>query len=101
MGAGERRSTPHFVPGRGGRRPIAVVVHTTVGTFEGGTRWFASRDSGVSAHYLVGLDGRIASFVDEVDAALHCGRVLEPTSDLLGDEADPNLVTIGIEFEDG
>ena len=52
-----------------------------------------------SAHYLVGLDGRVAQFVDEGDTARHAGAVHDPTS-ALGDEEDPNLVTIGIEFAD-
>ena len=54
----------------------------------------------MSAHYLVGLDGRVAQFVDEEDTARHAGRVADPTTPLhTGD--DPNLHTIGIEFEDG
>ena len=96
----ERRTTPHFQVGRAGRVPAGVVVHTTDGTFEGAASWFASPDSGVSSHYLVGLDGKVASFVDEGNTAHHCGQVAEPTSEL-GREEDPNLVTIGIEFEDG
>ena len=79
---------------------MGIVVHTTDGTFDAAVGWFASPESGVSAHYLVGFDGRVAALVDEGDTAFHCGRVLEPTSTLdWGD--DPNLTTIGIEFEDG
>ena len=40
--------------------------------------------SGVSSHYLVGLDGRVAQFVDEADTARHAGRVVDPTVDLAG-----------------
>jgi spore germination protein len=77
-----------------------MVLHTNVGSFESTINWFADPDSGVSAHYLVGLDGRIAQFVGEEDTARHAGRVAEPTTPLhTGD--DPNLQTIGIEFEDG
>jgi N-acetyl-anhydromuramyl-L-alanine amidase AmpD len=54
----------------------------------------------VSAHYLVGLDGRVAQFVDEHDTAHHAGRVREPTAEFITEES-PNLYTIGIEFEDG
>jgi N-acetylmuramoyl-L-alanine amidase len=93
--------TPHFEPGRGGCHPEAVVVHTTVGGFHGTVAWFADPRSRVSAHYLVGLDGRVASFVDEADTARHAGRVLRPTAALAARWDDPNRATIGIEFEDG
>jgi N-acetylmuramoyl-L-alanine amidase len=78
------------------------VVHTNDGTFAGTVGWFARPQSGVSAHYLVGLDGRVVQFVGESDTARHAGRVLHPTAALVrGDRANPNLYTIGIEFEDG
>ena len=38
-----------------------------------------TRASGVSAHYLVGLDGRVAQFVDEADTARHAGASPSPT----------------------
>jgi N-acetylmuramoyl-L-alanine amidase len=78
------------------------VVHTNDGTFAGTLGWFARPQSKVSAHYLVGLDGRVVQFVEESDTARHAGRVLRPTAALVrGDPASPNLYTIGIEFEDG
>ena len=83
-----------MIAGRDGQRPGAIVVHTTEGTFEGTVTWFDRPDSGVSAHYLVGLDGRVGAFVDEGDAARHVGGAAKQ-----GD--DPNLWTIGMEFEDG
>jgi N-acetylmuramoyl-L-alanine amidase len=56
----------------------------------------------VSAHYLVGLDGRVTQFVEESDTAHHVGRVRHPTARLSDAEQEsPNLYTIGIEFEDG
>jgi N-acetylmuramoyl-L-alanine amidase len=96
----ERKQTPNFLPGRERHRPRGIVVHTTDGTFEGTARWFADRRSGVSAHYLVALDGRVAQFVDEADTAHHAGRVRDATAPLV-DEENPNLYTVGIEFEDG
>jgi glycosyltransferase involved in cell wall biosynthesis len=98
----ERHPTPHRIAGRGGEKPLAVVVHTADGSFHGTLAWFADPASGVSAHYLIGLDGRLAQFVDEEDTARHAGNVLRPTARLaerLG--SDPNPLTIGIEFEDG
>jgi N-acetylmuramoyl-L-alanine amidase len=93
--------TPHYEHGRNGRRPEAVVVHTNVGGFESTLAWFADSRSRVSAHYLVGLDGRVASFVPEEDTARHAGRVLRPTAALAARWPDPNRTTIGVEFEDG
>lgn len=99
---GQRHPTPHFTAGRGGLSPGAIVVHTTVGTFESAVAWFGRSDSDVSAHYLVALDGRVAQFVDEGDTARHVGRVLRPTARLAA-QAGPdglNALTVGIEFED-
>ncbi len=76
-----------------------MVVHTTDGTFAGTLAWFASPHSGVSAHYVVGLDGRIAEVVDEADTAYHAGMRPVATVPVLGEDP-PNLVTIGIEFAD-
>jgi N-acetylmuramoyl-L-alanine amidase len=95
-----RLITPNQEHGRGGRTPKGIVLHTTVGSFESAAAWFSEPQSGVSAHYLVGLDGRVAQFVDEADTARHAGRVSNPTATLY-DGTDPNLYTIGIEFEDG
>jgi peptidoglycan/xylan/chitin deacetylase (PgdA/CDA1 family) len=95
-----RFATSHAIAGRGGKRVVAIVVHTNVGSFTSTVEWFAHPGSGVSAHYLVGLDGRVAQFVDERDTARHAGRVREATTRLF-DEGNPNLVTVGIEFEDG
>ena len=95
----ERFHTPHAITGRRGRRPELIVVHTTAGSFDGTVDWFSRPESGVSAHYLVGLTGRVAAFVDEADAARHAGRVRDPALSLPA--GDPNLFSIGIEFEDG
>ena len=95
-----RLTTPNRRAGRRGGRPRGVVIHTTDGTFDGTAAWFTTPDSGVSSHYLVGLDGRVAQFVEEADTAFHAGRVVRPALDLAGRE-DPNDWTIGIELEDG
>ena len=97
----ERYPTPNSLPGRAGERARAVVVHTTHGSFAGTAAWFADRSSGVSSHYLVGLDGRVAQFVDEQDTARHAGRVLRPSAAFAAGRDDLNPVTVGIELEDG
>src|SRR4051812_8608069 len=93
-------ATPNARAGRGGHRPEAGVLHTTVGSFASVVSWFGQCESRVSAHYLVGLDGRLGVFVEEKDTARHAGRVLRPTASFLADGIDPNEVTIGIEFVD-
>lgn len=95
----ERRHAAHYGRGRQGRRPTGIVLHTNVGSFDSTVHWFGDPDSKVSAHYLVGLDGRMAQFVDEADTAWHAGRVSDPTTPLFSGD-DPNLHTIGVEFED-
>lgn len=91
----ERRPTPR-------ERPLAIVVHTNAGTYLSTCRWFAEPAGAVSAHYLVGLDGRVAQFVDEGDTAHHAGRVREPRAPVVRERGgDPNRYTIGVEFEDG
>ncbi len=98
----ERHPTPNFERGRGGEVPALIVLHTTVGTWPGTVDWFGRPESRVSSHYLVGLDGRIAQFVDEADTARHAGKVLDPSAELVIERGgNPNLYSIGIEFEDG
>jgi glycosyltransferase involved in cell wall biosynthesis len=82
-----RLPTPHQRAGRTAGSPGGIVLHTTDGSFAGTVAWFADPGSGVSAHYLVGLDGRVAQFVSDSDVAFHAG-------------AEANEWTIGIEFED-
>lgn len=96
------RRSPHREPGRAGERPRGIVVHTTAGSFDAAAAWFEHSESGVSAHYLVGLDGRLAQFVPERDTAHHAGRVLRPTAAIATGAGDGgvNPFTIGIEFED-
>ena len=100
---GEVRASPHRVS-RAGRRPSWIVLHTTVGSFRSAAHWFEDPESGVSAHHLVGLDGRVSSFVAEEDAAQHAGRVHEPTGVMARRATaageSPNLGSIGIELVD-
>src|SRR5215210_506784 len=96
----ERRPARAQLPGRAGWSPGWTVVHTTDGTFESACSWFGDPLSGVSAHYLVGLDGRVVQFVDEEDGAIHAGGGPEELAARFP-TPDPNLHTIGIEFEDG
>jgi N-acetylmuramoyl-L-alanine amidase len=96
----ERRASPNAGNGRDGHRPVGIVLHTTVGTLDGTVGWFADPGSGVSAHFVVGLDGRLVSLVAEEDTARHAGRRRDTTAAFLADDVDPNQVSIGIEFVD-
>lgn len=51
-----------------------VIIHTTEGEFGGSVTWLCSIESGVSAHYVVGPDGRIAQLVLEGSTARHAGN---------------------------
>ncbi len=96
----ESRPARCRLTGREGWRPGWIVVHTTDGSFGSTCAWFGDPRSGVSAHYLVGLDGRVARFVDEEDGAVHAAGG-PPELAARFPTPNPNLHTIGIEFEDG
>jgi hypothetical protein len=73
--------------GREGNVVDLIVDHWTVVMFEGAIRRFKDPTSRLSAHYLIGQDGRIAQLVSEDDAAYHAGKYAV------------NLRSIGIEHE--
>jgi N-acetyl-anhydromuramyl-L-alanine amidase AmpD len=59
--------------GRRGRRVELVVDDWAVVMFEGAIRRFKDPASILSAHYVIGADGRIAQLVSEDDTAYHAG----------------------------
>jgi len=73
--------------GREGNAVELIVDHWTVVMFEGAIRRFKDPASRLSAHYVIGQDGRIAQLVSEGDTAYHAGKF------------DVNLRSIGIEHE--
>lgn len=94
-------ASPNSDRGRGAGRPVGIVIHTTDGTFQAASTWFADPASGVSAHYLIALDGRIRRFVAEEDTARHAGVLVDPVAGVLATVGDdPNRTTVGIEFAD-
>jgi N-acetyl-anhydromuramyl-L-alanine amidase AmpD len=64
-----------------------IIIHTTEGTQKSAIEWFKTKKSQVSAHYIVGQDGKIVQMVKDKDRAWHAGVKL------YNDEA------IGIEHE--
>jgi N-acetyl-anhydromuramyl-L-alanine amidase AmpD len=75
--------------GRGGHDVELIVDHWTVVMYEGAIRRFKDPASSLSAHYVIGADGRIAQLVSEDDTAYHAGVF------------SVNQRSIGIEHEAG
>ena len=84
--------SPNFEP----RRPILIVLHATEQeSVEDSLDTLRTANSGgpVSAHYLVGDDGRIYQLVDDLDRAWHAGP------GRWGTITDVNNASIGIEID--
>ena len=79
----------NYAAGREGAAVELIVDHWTVVMFEGAVRRFKDPTSILSAHYVIGQDGRIAQLVSEDDTAYHAGNYAV------------NLRSIGIEHEAG
>jgi len=78
---------------RKGPRIDMVVIHATASdSFEGALAWMLNPKSQVSAHYLIGKDGKVVQLVKESKKAWHAGK-----SDWKGDP-DCNNFSIGIEL---
>ena len=91
MGIESRGPVPpsNFTAGRDGGAVELIIDHWTVVMYEGAVRRFHNPTSRLSAHYVIGQDGRIAQLVSEDDAAYHSGSFAV------------NLRSIGIEHEAG
>jgi len=100
--------SPNCWPDRNGYAPKWIIVHGTAGFETAGevAAFFSSRDSGVSAHYVVGQDGTIIQCVQESAAAWANGGVTGPSGvsgdgvhhdDWWDSQPNPNYVTISIE----
>jgi hypothetical protein len=91
--------SPNFSPNRDGHHmhfdgpdradASYIVLHTIVGSIAGANARFQQSAQQASAHYGVGLDGRLVQWVRESDAAWHAG------------DYPMNLDSVGIEHEDG
>jgi N-acetylmuramoyl-L-alanine amidase len=86
----EVRPSPSFEE----RRPSFVVLHhTTNDDAEGALETLTNPAAKVSAHYLIGRDGRIVYLVDERARAWHAGI------SYWGGNRDINSASIGIELD--
>lgn len=79
----------HTITFLGGNDPAYIVIHTMGGTIGSADARFKDPASQLSAHYGVGLDGTVVQWVSESDTAYHAGNW------------DMNLISVGIEHEDG
>jgi N-acetyl-anhydromuramyl-L-alanine amidase AmpD len=79
----------NYTVGRDGNGVELIVDHWTVVMFDGAIRRFLNPASILSAHYVIGSDGRIAQLVSEDDTAYHAGVF------------SVNQRSIGIEHEAG
>jgi N-acetylmuramoyl-L-alanine amidase len=76
------------------RRPNFVILHhTSDDTVEEALRSLANPLRKVSAHYLIGRDGRILQLVDERARAWHAGE------SKWGNDSDINSASLGIELD--
>lgn len=87
--------SPNFWKGH--RKRIAVVLHTSGGTLKSMDSWFSNKDSQVSAHYGIGLNGEIHQYVQEKDSSWAVGVIIKPTWKILIKGINPNLDTISVE----
>lgn len=88
----EWRGSPNYGPRRA---QLIVLHHTEMDSAEGALRVLSARDPErrVSAHYLIGADGRLYQLVSEQDRAWHAGAAT-----WAGIE-DLNSASIGIELD--
>jgi N-acetyl-anhydromuramyl-L-alanine amidase AmpD len=73
--------SPNFTSGRDGHdlvtEPRYLVIHAMGQSIAGADARFRQAAQAASAHYGVGLDGRIVQWVREADAAWHAGLTID------------------------
>lgn len=86
--------SPNSSPRRDGLRPELIVLHyTAMADCEAALRVLCTPEREVSAHYLIGRDGRVVALVDEAMRAWHAGA-----GEWRG-RGDVNSRSIGIELD--
>jgi N-acetylmuramoyl-L-alanine amidase len=86
----EERASPNFDV----RRPNFVIIHhTSNSTAEQALNVLTNRERKVSAHYLIGRDGKLFRLVDEAARAWHAGE------SYWGGQHDINSASIGVELD--
>jgi len=88
--------SPNFTPRRDGLTPTLVVLHyTAMHSAEAALERLCDQAAEVSAHYLIGRDGRLWQLVEEDQRAWHAGA-----GEWCG-VPDINSRSIGIELDNG
>lgn len=86
--------SPNFGPRRDGLRPELIVLHFTgMPRLEAALARLCAPEHEVSAHYLIGRDGRLYALVDEDARAWHAGH------GAWGGSGDVNSRSIGVELD--
>lgn len=79
----------NFMAGRSGKSIALIVDHWTTSSMASAIQHFKTAGTQVSAHYIVGMAGRIVQVVADEDTAHHAGQF------------PVNQISIGIEHEAG
>ena len=104
----EYKETPNKHPLT--KAPTVLVLHSTLGAYEGAVEWLTNPRSNVSAHAVFGRHrGEVAQLANCTKACWHAGRVSKPNErakailpkNMLGRLKNPNNSTIGLEFASG
>lgn len=85
--------SPNHGPRPEGMRPEVIVLHSTECSFGSALRWLCHRESEVSAHFLVGRDGKVVQLVSLDRVAWHAGVSAWKNRERV------NRFSIGIEME--
>lgn len=94
----EFRQSPNY-KSVGPRRITAVVLHYTSSmSLEGTVAWFLDKRSAVSAHYVIGREGRVVQMVRDEDVAWHAGRSAMFPHEKPPREPGVNAFSLGIEL---
>ena len=96
--------SPNHFNGRSGWYTDTIVAHITDGSFDGAVSWLCNPSSYVSAHVVIGRDGRREYLVDFSDGAWANGTTAAGSQGSTVDYVrarytNPNLYTLSIEFE--
>lgn len=90
------------------RTPEIIVLHTTLGAYEGAIEWLR-KPGNSSAHFVISRFGEITQLVQLDKGAWHAGRVSNPSprankvlsKTIWGTTENPNKYSIGVEFASG
>ena len=100
----------NFNAGRGGKRVLALVIHSAVGSADGAFRRFSNPTQKASTHFMIRQNGEIIQYVDTADTAWAmgiCNRWGGPDPQVpwlpeyFNKQPGPNYVTLSVQLEEG